>query len=960
MSLTAKNNSLMYPKGSEWRKWDLHVHTPASALGHSLGEDWEAYVQRLIEAGTEHDLAAIATADYFTIDGYRKLLSFYDSGKNLLLANGNEAKLFLIPGVELRLNNFNSENESINLHVLFDPNRCSPDFIESNFLEELKVNYRGQTYSLKEQNILAIGKSILEASEIDVGQDFSGINDQQCKKYKRAALGAITLSKRDINEALEEIDRVFQRQKLPPKTYLVAIVGKGRGGIQKLKWFEENREFSRAGLVREDITHQADIIFSNDKDDRDFYLGRKVGTSEEEFKIRFEHLKPCVWGSDSKSLETLLHPSNGTSSDYTWIKAETTFEGLKQIIYEPELRVRVQKDDPRERETFARVDYCSVNFPEAMRIVDNESEERTDFCLRGKYTIHFSNNLTCIVGGRGDGKSTLVHVLYNACDRKESDRLRKVASPLLDLELGNNPLARIEELTQTEVPVGTEFFLQNETEKFAKDIEKMSILVRNRINRLSFLESDKKSLKSLEDDWFSAANSIDKLIDAYENITSSNAQIEALKKEIGTLKKQAEVIKSDPYKKLQKDIEQISSSIATFKAYESQYQELSEDITTLLNNVKLLDWSQFDNQKVLTELTEFLEDYKNRLEARFAESKQKYDQNGYAAKLEEKKLALKKYLEAKGLSAENIEELTDATEQINDLRRRVKSFERAKLPYMKTYKQRKAVLQFYKERYDAYKNRFFEVTSELEKGLSGLPFSAEKLSITFRPKTNYQLLKDAAVQFVKNNNPSRTSLSTDNIQNVLFGEEIISEFIKDSSKIKEAVNKSQRATIHTQVLQELVNDRVFLERLYLRMYKQYFDIRNIQVQTRLGEKLLQNTSFGERCGIVIAIILVAGTNPIVIDQPEDNLDGKFVSQVLVPLLRKQKLNRQIILVTRDANIVIGGDAELIHILEGGDRTEIIPSTIENTQARPKYIWILDGGEKAFQERERKYNLTVKL
>lgn len=162
-----------------------------------------------------------------------------------------------------------------------------------------------------------------------------------------------------------------------------------------------------------------------------------------------------------------------------------------------------------------------------------------------------------------------------------------------------------------------------------------------------------------------------------------------------------------------------------------------------------------------------------------------------------------------------------------------------------------------------------------------------------------------------------------------------------------------------QIIQELVNNDVFLERYHLRMLKYYYSIDNIHVQTKLGGKLLKNTSFGERCSIVIAIILVAGTNPIVIDQPEDHLDGKFVSLVLVPLLGQQKHNRQIILITRDANVVVGGDAELIHILEPTDsRTEIIPSSIEDIDCREKYIWILDGGEDAFSRREQKYDIGL--
>ena len=63
---------------------------------------------------------------------------------------------------------------------------------------------------------------------------------------------------------LKGIDEIFEKQKLPPKAYLIAVVGKGRGGINSLKWFEDNKSFSRSGLIREHLTHQTDIIFSND------------------------------------------------------------------------------------------------------------------------------------------------------------------------------------------------------------------------------------------------------------------------------------------------------------------------------------------------------------------------------------------------------------------------------------------------------------------------------------------------------------------------------------------------------------------------------------------------------------------------------------------------------------------------------------------------------------------------
>ena len=141
------------------------------------------------------------------------------------------------------------------------------------------------------------------------------------------------------------------------------------------------------------------------------------------------------------------------------------------------------------------------------------------------------------------------------------------------------------------------------------------------------------------------------------------------------------------------------------------------------------------------------------------------------------------------------------------------------------------------------------------------------------------------------------------------------------------------------------------------MLLHFYDINNLRVNTKYGGKILKNTSFGERCGIILAMVLSAGTNPILIDQPEDHLDGRFISETLVPLIRKQKNNRQIILITRDANIVIGGDAELINILEMEDQvTQIEPATIEDLTQRERYIWVLDGGEEAFMKRNNKYSL----
>jgi hypothetical protein len=333
----------------------------------------------------------------------------------------------------------------------------------------------------------------------------------------------------------------------------------------------------------------------------------------------------------------------------------------------------------------------------------------------------------------------------------------------------------------------------------------------------------------------------------------------------------------------------------------------------------------------------------------------------YSKQLNDKKTDLKKFLSVKGLSSENIGEVATATQQIADLDEQIKTLKRERVPHQENYNQREELLRSYKDAYSSYKQEFEEVTKSLQKNLDVLKKDDKTTdNISFILKLNNRLLKEAIADFIKENNTSRTILRADDIQSVLFGDDDsqLINMISDKSKIIDAINSSKVADIHTQILQDLVSNPVFVERLHLRLQKYHYDIQNIQVQTKLGEKLLQNTSFGERCGIVIAIVLVAGTNPIVIDQPEDNLDGKYISKVLVPLIRGQKQKRQIILVTRDANIAIGGDSELILVLDKeGTDTKLLPATIENKSVRPNYVWILDGGRRAFQKREEKYSFA---
>jgi len=112
----------------------------------------------------------------------------------------------------------------------------------------------------------------------------------------------------------------------------------------------------------------------------------------------------------------------------------------------------------------------------------------------------------------------------------------------------------------------------------------------------------------------------------------------------------------------------------------------------------------------------------------------------------------------------------------------------------------------------------------------------------------------------------------------------------------------------------------------------------------------------------LLLLLLDSDAPLVVDQPEDDLDNRFISESVVPKMRDEKLKRQFIFATHNANIPVLGDAELILALtpngEAGQGTASIQpehrGSIDSPSVRAKVEEILEGGKEAFESRRRKY------
>ncbi len=123
-------------------------------------------------------------------------------------------------------------------------------------------------------------------------------------------------------------------------------------------------------------------------------------------------------------------------------------------------------------------------------------------------------------------------------------------------------------------------------------------------------------------------------------------------------------------------------------------------------------------------------------------------------------------------------------------------------------------------------------------------------------------------------------------------------------------------------------------------------------------KLLNYLSTGQQCTAILHLLLLQNKDPLIMDQPEDNLDNAFIADRIVAELRTAKINRQFIFATHNANIPVFGDAEWIGIFKSSEGQAYMPKecqgAIDVAAVREMAANILEGGRTAFNQRKQKY------
>jgi hypothetical protein len=377
------NNS----RGSIWRKWDLHVHTPASiyqCFGIDEDQTWENYISDLEKLPTQ--FAVVGINDYIFLNGYERL-------KKAQEKLGRIPNLILLPVVEFRIEKFAGVQfgplKRINLHVIFSDD-VTLETIQSQFLNTLE-----QSYSLDSGDKWA--RAITPESVEELGKHIkSTIPAAELHKYGSDIIEGFN----NLNVSEAAIFKSLEKDCFKDK-HLIAI-GKTEWG--ELKWSESSI------AEKKSIINKAHLVFTAAESVNAFNKAKKQLTDQRVNDL----LLDC---SDAHYL------SSSTDKDRigncnTWIKANPTFEGLRQILFEPEQRLKIQGTEP--------------DFKEEKLLID----EVRFISLDGTFSpiaIKLNKNLNVIIGGKSSGKSIL---LFNIARTLLTDRSNK--GPLKFMDTGDN------------------------------------------------------------------------------------------------------------------------------------------------------------------------------------------------------------------------------------------------------------------------------------------------------------------------------------------------------------------------------------------------------------------------------------------------------------------------------------------------------------------------------------------
>lgn len=1017
-----------YNKGSEWSKWDLHVHTPSSLIQHYGGdteEAWEAFISDIERL--PKDFKVIGINDYIFLDGYKKVVEYKKNGR---LQNIN----LILPVVELRIDKFGNLGDEawkkINFHIVFSDEVTALQ-IEQQFLSAIFHKYKlSPEYSdldfsgvITRESLAEIGKKIKESSSVPIsGSD-------------------ITVGFHNITYGYDKVLETLKDASSFRNKYVTAV---GKTEWDSLRWDGSIGD-------KKTIINDADLVFISTETTDSYNVAKQKLIDQSVNNL----LLDC---SDSHSLSSKKDSSGNFIKDrignsLTWIKADTTFEGLKQIIYEPDERVYIGETPP----ILSKVENNKTNYLKSLEISQVNAVHSGDTWFKN-ISIAFNKELVAIIGNKGSGKSGIADILGlvgdTHTDKKHFSFLNR--SKFLKGKLADKFQAQIiwesdgksDEVLlsadlKTDQPESVRFIPQNyfeeltneiEISKFQQVLEKIIfeyIPDAEKLEKSSFEELERYKAENVNRDIQAQKNSIQDInneiielekkrhpdhikkingligkqeIDIKEQrkllkelpeisnpnegdkdsgqqnnvITKHDLELDALKKTLKEKETEKSSITSriEALKQFKRKIEQQENTLDEFLQHNlEEAKKYNLDIGKILKveaDYSSIDSLIVDADAELNRVNVYFETFESII-AKGAQSdneslvykiKVLTDQLKVETdKLTGEEKAFQKNEQRKKEIAEIIQQLTgdDENPEIETLNYYLK--EKAfiedglinQLEVMRSSRIDKS-LEIFKK-----KNEIIELYNSFKKSVDDKISQNQDLLEEYDIKidSSFNLNSGFYTEFLEyiNQRKSGCFLGAEK------GEDKIKSIIDDCGFTDENRMKGLLETVIESLEEDnaVISEQVNKEKMSA-FYDYVFSLDYIKpkYELKLGGKILSQLSPGERGALLLIFYLMIDKEeiPLIIDQPEDNLDNESVYNMLSNFIKQAKKKRQIIMVTHNPNLAVGADAEQIIYVNidkmNQNEFSFISGSIENPEINAKIVQILEGTKPAFDKRKLKY------
>ncbi len=924
-----------HERGSEWRRWDLHIHTPCyfheefkihSNEKDKYGDDkWAKYIDVLEQV---QDVSVIGITDYFSIEGYKKILKYKNEGK---LNNFD----LILPNIEFRLDIIGTDRKKINFHVIFS-DCISAGIIERDFLNKLQF-----------YDEMMNPKTLCRENIEEFGQEKKKTGNFQGNNY---AVGC-----NNIQFKLDDILKILENGNTFKGKYIFVLAEEGWNTLE----FDCQQDHIKTNL----LFHSHSLFTSNPSTIK-WLLGEKEGTSADDFHKRFGSLKPAIHGSDAHKYEKICKPDEDR---YCWIKADPTFEGLKTIIYEPRDRVKIQKDMPEKLKNI----YCINDIKISNSKISNDLSINED-------KISINNNLVAITGGKGSGKTAILDLIANCfTDRCKRDYniedknsfIQRIETDKGDLcvqlgfkgeNINNFSKMIIDESFMEETEIT--YLPQGKIEEISSNHEELN----EQIKKIIF-----KDRKIIENRYESTFNEkLDEVKDIQNKLTEKNLLIFNLQEETkedifkninseiilkkGELKNKREELeiftknmkedlteKIDDLNDKEESINDLCKLLKDTKGMNKDLHikitdfssEVNNEISNINENIikikKEMDINELSNIDLSNEL-KIIFDINQTLSEKINHNKKdlesiKNQKNDLMGDSSKQTILIEEIRNIKLKLSENDEKLIN----LNNKRNEIVNLEneRIKLYY--------DLLDKYGDIDTVYSEMIELFSKDKDEILKDVKFES---MIYF----DYDSFYENGKGILHGNKISDEEISYlgDDIKNLLKSKDTLKDLVNNISELKTKLKSSSTD---------------------LELYNWFFnDYFSQQTEIYFNNQIMDKLSLGQKGTVLLKLFLGEGTYPLIIDQPEDNLDNRFIYDELVGAIKKAKTNRQIIIATNNANLLVNADAEQVIVAEFNENLiSYKRGSLENLNIRSHLMPILEGGEKAFREREEKYGIAYK-